>query len=354
MSYESHNDSSDSETGFEKSAKLGEGFDSDSEVPLSDDSSDEDSSRQKDEQQVKLESNGASNIDDDDMFASDSEDDPYPVGKHHLSNIEKFEKENELENRQHASIPRGEIQEEVGIEEFNIRREVESGVLDENLRYKQINESDDDEPWMNELSKSDIIKAKRAHERQSLLKIQKSDDRSKDNLIENLIKLLEPSETPYESLSRLRPKKVLKKTEINHEQDQQRKMKVFKITEICEQLINAHAISQIYELSREQLMRAYKRTTGKEVVTRGVKRTAEEAEVECKGEEVAKIYDSEEEEDPKVWEFRWIGETDINGPYSSYEMKYWEANYFEERVEARKVGLDEFIHISKLNFDAIQ
>lgn len=341
MSHESQGDSSDSETGSKPKHSLGYGFESDSEAQLSGESSDEDSSIEKDDEKDNDDINGDV---DDDMFASDGEDRPKPAGKSKLSNIEEFEKENELEPTLTAKSEIAE-ESEVELEAFNIRQEVESGVLDQTLRYTQKNDSDEDEPWMEGLNKSDILEAKKAQERQSISKRNNHVNRSQEDLIGNLIDLLEPSETLYDALSRLRPKKGLQKAERQLLQNQERKSKVFEITEYCEQLKDSYGISQIYELSREQLMRAFKRVTGKEL--RGVKRTAEEAGVEQEVGEGAE----EDDNGPKIWEFRWIGETEVNGPYSSYEMKYWVDNYFENRVEARKVGLEGFEHISNLTFD---
>ncbi|ONH64949.1 CD2 antigen cytoplasmic tail-binding protein 2 [Cyberlindnera fabianii] len=47
----------------------------------------------------------------------------------------------------------------------------------------------------------------------------------------------------------------------------------------------------------------------------------------------------------KEWQFRWLGDSQIHGPYTTHEMKYWKETYFQDRVEVRKIGQDDFTHV---------
>ncbi|RKP28726.1 hypothetical protein METBISCDRAFT_24854, partial [Metschnikowia bicuspidata] len=245
----------------------------------------------------------------------------------------------------------------VPLEAFHVREEVETGQFDKDLSNRRKNTSDDEEePWIEKLGKDDIRKAREAQERRKRKLVQKWQVGSREELLEKLLWYLEPSETPLELLGRLRPKKGKKKKGVKDD-DPERRTKVYAITEICEELLNTYCVHQIYDLSREMLMRAFKQITGVDYTARGVKRSAEEAEIEPGAipertgqQEDDQQKDTEQEHGPKVWQFRWIGKSDINGPYSSYEMAYWVENYFENRAEARKCGEPEFVHVSKLDF----
>lgn len=97
------------------------------------------------------------------------------------------------------------------------------------------------------------------------------------------------------------------------------------ITE-CASRLSDRGVDDVYELSREQLMRQYKRDTGEE----------------WKNPHPESI----------MWEFHWLAaaEGDINGPYDQATMRAWQsAGQFEAGAEFRKVGEEEWSRL--LDFD---
>ncbi|WPK23124.1 hypothetical protein PUMCH_000349 [Australozyma saopauloensis] len=343
-------DVTDTENGLARKQVVGYGYESDSEANLSDDSE----SSSKAVELKEAPKDAISEEDEDDMFASDDETqkkiENLDDEETDAFDLDKFELENQPTLGDGDNENSG-AKDEIELEAFSLRKEVEDGEFNDGSTYAKATRDDDEEFWMEGLEKSDIAKAKIAQELQDRKKADTKQLRSKDVLIGALIDLLEPSETPYEALSRLRPAKSKrsKRTNDSIENEKKRKSQVFELTDICETLLNSYNTSQIYEVSREQLMRAFKQLSGREHETRGTKRSADEAEISQ--EHQADHSEAEDDDnDPKIWEFRWIGEQDINGPYTTYEMRYWVDNYFENKAEARKCGEDAFLHISELDF----
>lgn len=196
-------------------------------------------------------------------------------------------------------------------------------------------ESDNDsekDGW--EYSKEDVNSAAKAHQKH----VEQSRSREKalqeemqsivpEDVVEDLIVILEPTESPMEALARLGPLKKAKRKNKKTEEDSHeilRKHQVNQITDLCAKLERL-GVGAIYDLSREELMRLYRKQKG----PRGRKRVREETE--------------EESEDAyynvKEWEFKWSTEDEVLGPYSGYEMDYWkEEGHFNENVLVRKIG----------------
>lgn len=363
MSKDDFDDLYGEENNVPRSNGIGFGYESDSEANI-EDSDASNSDDNDDDEEEKDRGEEASLDDEDDMFASDSEKKPVKKKKVLKGfNLKEFEDETEIgqeipeEERKEANfggLEEAEVEEDEGEEEcqmeaFSIRKEVERGVFDKNNTVIPKEDSEEEnEPWMENLNKAEIKKAREAQMRQNISKKQTEDYASREASIECLIGLLQPAETAYDALQRLRPvKQKSKKSGLAKISDDDRKTQVFQLTEACENCVNIYGISQIYDLSREQLMRAYKQITGKDIGSRGTKRTAAEAGVDLNEETDAEA----SKDDQKIWEFRWTGEPDINGPYSSYEMRYWKENYFENGVEVRTLGKDDFVHVSKISFD---
>ncbi|KAK6204770.1 uncharacterized protein RJT21DRAFT_11029 [Scheffersomyces amazonensis] len=249
---------------------------------------------------------------------------------------------------------------DVKIEAFNLREEANEGKFDLEGNFIPNQEDDEqqviekaEEEWISSYKKSDINKAKRAQEERKKREEQEQirraiDSTSIETLLLQLIALLEPSETPMEALARLGPKKSRhsKKVANDDDDDGSRKEAVIKITDLCDKLIYDKYLRDVYELSREELMRKYQQETGESYTDhlRGVKRAYEE-----------EIPDDTETIDygEKIWEFKWIGEEEILGPYSNYEMNHWKETYFDNKVLVRKVGSQDFVSVEQIHFEDI-
>lgn len=336
------------------------GFDSDSEGYGGSDS-------EKEEEQSEEEPTKKDDDDDDDMFASDKEEEK-PTKKEGFD-VDEFEREqglgkydserfdtedltdqgiagldvrqqqldyhNNVEDLSGASEkPKLEVQ----IEAFNLREEAEQGLLDKDMNYVPKEEDEAEEAWLTDVKDSDIDKARKA-QLQREAQAKKRIPRSTKELLSIVVNMLEPSETPLETLSRLAPKKKKGKRQPFLDVEKLRKQSVYELTGACDELMNEKGIPQLFDLSREELMRYYQRETGEEIVIhRGTKRNSDPLE------------ETEEDYGPKEWEFRWTGEDQVNGPYSAYEMNYWKDSYFNDGVEVRRVGSEAFRPIKDDDF----
>lgn len=239
------------------------------------------------------------------------------------------------------------------IEAFDLHEETDEGNFDENGNFIRNNYDDDDDnqdEWM-DLKKGDIERAKKAQLERNRLDKERRMKESADEFIpinrilSDLIELLEPVETPMEALTRFSPPKKSrsKKKVHNIEKDQERKKIVIRLTDLCDKLINKKGVVDAYELTREELMRRYKQETGNDYnqESRGQKRTREDYE------------DNNENDDygDRIWEFKWIGQDEIHGPYSEFEMYHWSKDYFQDSVVVRKIGETGFKPIINVNFD---
>ncbi|KAF8002338.1 hypothetical protein HF325_003303 [Metschnikowia pulcherrima] len=234
-----------------------------------------------------------SESEEDDMFASDKEDpvdDDSSDKKKRGFDIDEFEEEQglkdyifneELDGNTPEIAEKDDLKDsrnQIQMEAFNLREEVESGKFDQDMNYIQGKKDSDDEeePWMAEASAEDILKARKAQESNSFT--ENKPLRVVLDILQDLISLLEPAETSMEALSRLRPAKRKRAKNLKSEADQARKNMVFKITECCESLVNEKGISSAYDMSREELMRAYAQETGQSYQAKGTKRTIDEME----------------------------------------------------------------------------
>lgn len=292
--------------GNKKPEKLLAGYDSDSDQALPDDS---------DVESVSEKSA-------DDMFASDDEK---PADG--FDNA-KFEKEVGIEDYK-AQGTSDSKQDDVQIAAFNLRDEVELGLVDKDMNFVHGSESEA-EDWML-ASKLEIDTASAAQKKHAS-KSATVDTRLVGEILQSLISMLEPAETPMEALARLLPKKSKRQKQVRTKE--QSKI-AFALTGDCESLISLKGLLLVYEMSREELMRVYEAKTGNSF-PRGTKRRASEPD---------NVYG------PPEWEFRWVGEDAVNGPYSAYEMKYWVDTYFENNVEVRRCNTSDFKHVSGVTFD---
>lgn len=339
------------------------GFDSDSEGYGGSDS-------EKEEEQSEEETTKKEDEEEDDMFASDKEDEnPAKLSKKEGFDVDEFEREQglgkydserfETEDPTDQGIAGIDVQQQqldyhnniedlngasekpkldVQIEAFNLREEAEQGVLDKDMNYVPQEEDEPEEAWLTDVKGTDIEKARKA-QLQREAQSKKKTSRSTKELLSIVVNMLEPSETPLETLSRLAPKKKKGKRQPLLDDEKLRKQSVYELTGACDELMNEKGLPQLFDLSREELMRYYQRETGEEIVIqRGTKRSSDSLE------------ETEEDYGPKVWEFRWTGEDQVNGPYSAYEMNYWKGSYFNDGVEVRRVGSEAFRPITDDDF----
>lgn len=362
-----------------RKSQLATGYESDSDGQIygddsenSDNSDNSENEEEKKEHDLKKESSKNADAEeeeeeeDDDMFASDNEEVDVPETQESTKNtknknvldIEEFEKEQGLQDYEFneeldgaissgRNSPNNGEKEEVKLEAFNLREEVESGKFDKDMNYipqEKDDSEEDEEPWMGDATAEDIRKARKAQQQQKQKQKQSEVDKPISvrlvlEILMDLILELEPAETPMEALSRLLPAKKTRDRKLKTVDDPARKQSVYNITEFCEQLVNEKGITSVYDMSREELMREYRNETGEDFQARGIKRNADEMEPEHNDYGEA------------IWEFRWVGENEVNGPYSTYEMKYWKESYFDNNVEVRKVNDLIYKHVSDVSFE---
>lgn len=243
------------------------------------------------------------------------------------------------------------------LDAFNMRNEQEEGRFDEtgNFVRKAMDPDALHDNWLDGVSKRDMKKAREAQELRESERRQKQREDDKvltGDLLGMLIRHMQMGETVLESLQRLGrgkprvkhvPKWKLKKKEKLGDGDKmdvdgnghgtaedpaetRRKEAVEAITGAADQLLTRGDL-EVYEHTRELLMRMYKRETGDDYV------------------EERRRPDSEDVED-RMWEYRWADGRDgeqIHGPYGGVAMRAWdEAGYFGEGFECRVVGEGEW------------
>lgn len=331
---------------WKKEERLG-GFDSDSE----DNAYDSDRSKQSEKNQSE----------DDDMFASGSEDNGF--------NMDEFEKEHQLgkfdPDRKAAEVlaQLGDDEaSEIPIESFDLRREHQEGTFDEEMNYhKNVNSDSENEEdvWMAGVDKNDINEASRKA-KASKSKPQARAKRDMEESLKILIDILDRTETPLEALVRYGQTTKTKLRRGSRKspalsRSQSDKTAVYNVTEACDDL-EEDGIADIYEKSREELMRMYSRVTGVDFQSRGTKRTrddepeAAEPQVKTSDTELHGVHEEESDYGEKVWRFRWIDSEEVHGPYLAYEMDYWKKTYFENSVEVQRVGSTTWTHVEHTHF----
>lgn len=316
--------------------------------------------------------------DEDDMFASEEEQEEVKKVKKpetKMLNLEEFEREEgigEFDNEKQYQAQESEgdnegdddyynnienladnphdkrTKKEPKLEAFNLRDDAEEGQFDIDGNFIR-NSKDEmeslEDSWIDDFKKSQVSKAKLAQEERIKKLEEKRNNSNKDmratkDLVAQIIDILEPAETPLEALAKLAPPKRAKKQAI---EDKDRKQRVLNITELCDNLINDKSIVDAYDLSKEEFIRLYKTETGEDYNQNNRKRSHSDSESDN---------DETLPDEKKIWEFRWIGDEIIHGPYSTYEMKHWKDTYFESKVEVRKVN-ETFQHIDMQDFDDV-
>ncbi|KAG7883193.1 hypothetical protein KL925_000587 [Ogataea polymorpha] len=229
--------------------------------------------------------------------------------------MDAFGQELELDSNERVEE---EDDQEVKLEAFNLEQETEEGVFDQDGNYVRTKEESEDEYWLDEVKKEDIKKARAAELRQEEERRKQQDDKARrlrsanvNEVIEKLCELMEPAETVVELLQRLNgeSRRLRKKGQKEHEKCVREQItQVMSAVEVLED-----GFSEIYQVSREELMRKLPAASGSE---RKRKR---------------------EDESDNVWYYRWPGQEEIYGPYDSATMEAWRETYFiDNPVEYRK------------------
>ena len=325
------------------------GYDEDSEndAPFDSDVGSEDDKAEGKEDEAKEEDN------DSDMFSDDDEEEAEAkTTKNQIKvmDMDRFEKENMIQSNQSytktgtTDDDESEGDGEPKVDSFDLRKEMQEGTFTSTGEYIEMHtETNQEDDELSAFKKDDIRRAKLAKEAQDerleqQRKIKAEDpENTAERLLFNLIGMLKPVESPMEALQRVnkqQPKKKRKnnkKVELTEEEkskEHERQISVTNITDYCESLME-QGFKNIYELEREELMLLYRQETGR-------------AYVKPKTEDITP-------EEPKIWKFRWVGDSTIHGPYTSSEMGYWKDNYFQDRVEVIRTGSNEFVHISQID-----
>lgn len=226
------------------------------------------------------------------------------------------------------------------MEAFHLRDDLEEGDFDEEGNF--IRHAEDDmahqDAWLDGINAKSIKKAREAHESRQAYENEQEGYAPRADVLLSLVPLLQPAESPMEALQRLAPKKNARRrqhaktaTAEPSEDEVQRKKDVEAITGACEKLLDG-GMANVYELSREELSRAYQRETGEAVPDLKRKRDSASSP-------------------PVEWEFKWDGTDEIHGPYPTSHMVEWDrAGYFDERARIRQVGESDFVPHSEVSF----
>jgi CD2 antigen cytoplasmic tail-binding protein 2 len=229
------------------------------------------------------------------------------------------------------------------LDAFNMSAEQEEGRFDEagNFVRKAYDPEAAQDSWLEGISKKDMLKAQEAKDMRDAE--QKARERAEDAIITSdvlstLISHLDVGETPLEALVRYgkaAPKKQPKKNkaqamDVDADSAQEAaatkaKEAIDTITE-CASRLEDRGVEDIYENTREMIMRQYKRETGEDW----------------------------KNPNPETvqWEFHWLTapDGDVNGPYDQATMRAWEqAGQFAAGAEFRRVGDTEWSRL--LDFD---
>ncbi|GMG21887.1 unnamed protein product [Ambrosiozyma monospora] len=370
--------------------------------------------------------------DDDDEEGDDDDDEKEMIQYYNNQESSHFETENAItKKKKRIRQPK--------MESFNLKKEMREGVFDESGNYiRNTNsavsgsgsESDDDEDededdsessdadsktfksrrdtWLQGINKKDIEKARLAEQKR--LSVQKAkfielkkQARSIDtaDILGKFIVLMVPAETVLELLQRLNGdvkrlskqlKKKTKKTETNTETEgcdvgekvKKVKLLIKDVTKFVG-LLEDRGFKDVYDISKEQLGRAFRRVTGKEFIIEPSTDTSistststaiDSAAIQENQEdtEIGKKRKREDEEDQEdvlgtdaetpaeiqdngiMWEYKWSQDDEdeeLYGPFDSATMEAWKESYFQENVAyARRVGDSngEFVDVRELQF----
>ncbi|RPA93604.1 hypothetical protein L873DRAFT_1830669 [Choiromyces venosus 120613-1] len=236
------------------------------------------------------------------------------------------------------------------IDAFNMQNEMDEGRFDEagNFIRKAAEKDAVHDSWLEGVSRKDMRRAKEAMEKREAEKREKmkeDDAVPTSQVLADLIPCLEKGETILEALARLGTADKKKQTNKNSWRQKKkaaanseamevdkgkepidpiearRKEAVERITGAADRLLT-RGQPEVYDESRESLIRQYRRESGEDWV-----------------EPKAPITEDATE---KQWEFRWIDGRDggdTHGPYDKSAMASWNQHgFFDQGAEFREVG----------------
>ena len=228
------------------------------------------------------------------------------------------------------------------IEKFNLRQEAAEGAFTEDGGYirKAADPRAHQDVWLAGLTKGAIKRtadaAQRRQEREKALEKREKAEAalSKTELLERLIRLLPPRETPLEALARLNQRKkknwqpsqkwkkskMVVDTEEGTSEEDAAKVKehIEEITTYADRLLNLGS-RQIYSLKRERMIMLWQ----------------DETQSRFREDPSAGAVTSGAEK----WEYKWPGTEDVHTGFSLEDMKGWkEAGFFGNGVLVRPAG----------------
>lgn len=228
------------------------------------------------------------------------------------------------------------------IEKFNLRREQEEGAFTEDGTYirKMADPNVHQDAWMEGLTKGQIRRAREGMERQQQREIEREKREAQEQQytstehLEQLIRCLQPKETPLEALARLnqgkkrkwQPTQRWKKNKMStdtgelpasEEDDRKVKESIESITTHADRLLVLGNLN-IYSTSRERLIMLYQEDTG---------------------ERFREGRSDENANGNQKWEYRWPGNDEVFSGFSTEDMRNWKAGgFFGDGVLCRRLG----------------
>lgn len=236
---------------------------------------------------------------------------------------------------------------------FNMREELEEGRFDDQGNFVR-RAADPDavhDTWLQGISKKDLKRAREAEEKRIEERRQRNladDQILTSDVLKTLITSLDKAETVLEALARLAKTKEKKKwqTKNNNRKraaeamdvdtgmpaedasETKRRETVEAITGAADHLLTKGQ-TDIYEDTREMLIRQYRRETGEAWAD------PPQADLETA--------EGNGSSDTRQWEYRWTDARDggePHGPYDGSMMAQWQqAGFFAEGVEFRRIGV---------------
>ncbi|KAI5809103.1 hypothetical protein DFH27DRAFT_542490 [Peziza echinospora] len=314
-------------------------------------------------------------LDDIEGQESDNEEDHVTLGDSLGKGKGKGKMDDDSEDSEEEKAPVAPMDPELGaahshanpqLSAFNMRSEMDEGRFDSAGNFIR-NAADADamhDSWLDasNTSKRQMRLAREAAEKraeEAKARRLQEDSIITSEVLSSLISELETGETILEALARLgkcmvRKKKLPKKknthkqsesTENHMEEDKDeennRKLKatIEKITEAADAMLGRGQL-EIYEATREFLLRLYKRETGDEYVESG-RKSPTTSQAITDQQDAAQAHSSE----PTKWEYRWTDTQredhgTVYGPFGGQEMAAWNTHGFFEGggIEFRKAA----------------
>lgn len=296
------------------------------------------------------------------------------------------------------------------LERFNLRDDMEEGRFDADGNFIRTAEDENahQDAWLDDVSKKDILKARKAHllrEQEDLQKENtgvvsiKGDGQNEvvskpliptSEFLERLVETLDVCETPLEALQKLQKEQQAEKKKKKQREKEERQAKrektkggvinsdstdedkakeaakakerqqqVEEITECSESLMQ-RGFPDVYNMMREELQKQYQKETGQSYSLKRKRDLIDDLDDldDLDEEDVDDNKPTLEEPqntlpNTKQWEFKWTGSDEVHGPYDSETMRNWiRDEYFDERVKVRASGSsDPFISYDFVTYD---